>query len=298
MNKKRLLVGASIILSVVCFSISGFAQDSGKKSFLWEVRSDSTVAYIFGSIHAAKEDIYPLPRKIGQAFQKSNTLAVEANIEAVDPNAYQAMLLEKGFYPSGESLEKNVSKKTYALIEAKLQALSAAQFIQQMKPWLLALILTDLQLQLFGYSPEYGIDKYFLNKAQGVKQIAELESWRYQINLLSDFSQRDQETFLVYTLEYLDVLDKEVEKIIAAWSSGDVKTMEYILITEPLSSNKSLESIYEKLFFERNRNMASKIEGFLKTNKVYFVVVGAGHLVGKKGVIGLLEAGGYSVKQL
>ena len=40
--------------------------------------------------------------------------------------------------------------------------------------------------------------------------------------------------------------------------------------------------------------MASKIEGYLKTKETYFVVVGAGHLVGDKGIIKMLKERGYS----
>ena len=43
--------------------------------------------------------------------------------------------------------------------------------------------------------------------------------------------------------------------------------------------------------------MASKIEGYLKTKETYFVVVGAGHLVGSKGIIQMLKEKGYSVEQ-
>jgi uncharacterized protein YbaP (TraB family) len=44
--------------------------------------------------------------------------------------------------------------------------------------------------------------------------------------------------------------------------------------------------------------MASKIEEFLKTGQTYFVVVGAGHLIGDKGIIELLRRKGYRVQQL
>jgi len=55
--------------------------------------------------------------------------------------------------------------------------------------------------------------------------------------------------------------------------------------------------VYEKLLYERNNTMATRIEGFLKAGGRYFVVVGAGHLVGKKGIIELLKKKGYPVEQ-
>jgi hypothetical protein len=44
--------------------------------------------------------------------------------------------------------------------------------------------------------------------------------------------------------------------------------------------------------------MVSKIEEYLKEKGTYFVVVGAGHLVGEKGIIETLRKKGYQVEQL
>jgi len=55
--------------------------------------------------------------------------------------------------------------------------------------------------------------------------------------------------------------------------------------------------IYEKLFFSRNRNMADQIERLLKEKKRPFVVIGAGHLLGKDGVVEILRRKGYRVEQ-
>jgi uncharacterized protein YbaP (TraB family) len=43
--------------------------------------------------------------------------------------------------------------------------------------------------------------------------------------------------------------------------------------------------------------MLVRIEQFLKANDTVFVVVGAGHLVGKKGIVAMLRANGYAVEQ-
>jgi uncharacterized protein YbaP (TraB family) len=58
-----------------------------------------------------------------------------------------------------------------------------------------------------------------------------------------------------------------------------------------------LVPIYEKLIYERNRRMVSKIEGYLRGNGSYFVVVGAGHLIGEQGIVKALEKKGFRVEQ-
>ena len=56
--------------------------------------------------------------------------------------------------------------------------------------------------------------------------------------------------------------------------------------------------IHKALFIERNKAWVPKIEEFLKRDKNVVVIVGAGHLVGKQGVINLLQLKGYRATQL
>ena len=53
---------------------------------------------------------------------------------------------------------------------------------------------------------------------------------------------------------------------------------------------KEYKAMYAKLFTDRNKAMTKKIVGFLKTEGTYFVIVGAGHLVGEDGIVELLKA--------
>lgn len=86
-----------------------FAQD--QKNFLWKVQSKSTTVYLHGSIHFMKKEIYPLNRKIEDAFEKSDILAVEANINDISHIDIQK-LLETAFYTDNDTLENHVTKET------------------------------------------------------------------------------------------------------------------------------------------------------------------------------------------
>ena len=45
----------------------------------------------------------------------------------------------------------------------------------------------------------------------------------------------------------------------------------------------------KRLLDDRNERMASKILDYLRTNKNYFVIVGAAHLAGKNSVVSILN---------
>jgi uncharacterized protein YbaP (TraB family) len=278
---------------VFLFSV-GNAHSRDGKDFLWKVKSKTSTVYVLGSIHFFKEDMYPLNEKIERAFDKADVLAVEANINDVSNLSIQR-LMESAFYKGGDTLEKHVSGETYELVKKEFTGSGLSpDLMDKQRPWLLSLTLSSIKLMQLGFDPSYGIDAHFLSKAEGKKPIVELESVDYQINLLSGFSDKEQEIYLLNTLKELNTLGREVDKLIPAWKSGDVKALESILTKD---ENKNTAFINEKFIYERNRGMASKIEDFLKTGRTYFVVVGAGHLVGNRGIVEILKKKGYAVEQ-
>jgi len=298
---KKQTIKLSVIFSLlVIFLFAVFAQDSlalSKKSFLWKVQSKTNTVYVLGSIHYLKKEMYPLDEKIEKAFEQSDVLAVEAdvtNIEKVDVQK----LFGGAFYTENETLEKHLSPKTYALLKQELNKLGASlEVANKYKPWFLAISLVSLEISKLGFDPNHGIDRYFLSKASETKKILELESLEYQFHLSSSLREKDQELFLLYTLKDIKVLEKELDRLIKAWSTGDERGVESI-ITRTVKEDKRLVPIYEKFIYQRNRNMASKIEDYLKAKETYFVIVGAGHLVGSQGIIQILKGKGFIVEQL
>ena len=291
----------SRISSVLVFaSLAIFVRDAlsqSQKSFLWKVQSKTNTVYVLGSIHFARKDIYPLNQKIENAFDQSDFLVVEANVNDIKKIDIQK-LMEQAVYPDNDTLEKHISPETLESLKKETGGLGIPfELLNKQKPWFLAMTLVALESIKLGLDPNLGIDKYFLSKAEGKKKMLELESVDEQISLLSGFSDKDQELFLIYTLKDLHIMEQEVNQLTQAWISGDTKSMESLL-TKSLSEDKTLSAIFEKLIFERNRRMVSKIEDFLRTKGTYFVIVGAGHLVGSQGIIELLRGKGYLLEQL
>jgi uncharacterized protein YbaP (TraB family) len=293
---RSLLICIILLFIVLCLPAQGDTA-AAQKGFLWKVQSKTATVYLLGSIHVFKKEFYPLPGKIEEAFQGSDTLVVEADIDDVSLGNIMTML-EGAFYPENETLETHLSKDAFRRAEAKLAEFGVPlQLFQRSKPWILALMITSLQIQKSGFDPEYGIDKHFLGEARDRKRILELESIGYQMDLFSGFSDAEQEAFLLYTLKDVDSMKEEMDVFIRAWNTGDTRALES-MVTKGLAEDPGISPVYEKLFYERNRNMASRIDGFLKARGKYFVVVGAGHLVGEKGIPGILKGKGYSVEQL
>jgi uncharacterized protein YbaP (TraB family) len=298
--KKRVARFLSVFV-VLCLLTSSacleHAFSQSPKTFLWRVRSKTTTVYVLGSLHFFKKEFYPLNKKIDDAFDQSQVLVVEANINEPDKLDVQK-LKKEAFYVGDDHLEKHVSPETYDLIKKEAVRVGIPlDAINKQKPWFLALALEALELMKLGFDPRYGIDVSFLSKATDKKKILELEGLDYQFNLLSRLSDKEQELFLVYTLKDLSTIGQEIDNYVRTWTSGDIKGMESLII-KGMTEDVKASSIPEKFFYERNKNMVSKIEDLLKTKETTFVIVGAGHLVGSKGIIEMLTGKGYLVEQL
>jgi uncharacterized protein len=271
---------------------------AAEKSFLWEARSETGTVYLLGSIHFATKELYPLNQTIRTAYQQSDHLVVEIDPDAVPEEKVQALMMQRGLYTGGDTLASKVSEETYAKVDVQLQKSGMPiDLFSIFKPWFLALTLTSLEVQRLGFDPAYGIDRHFLDRAKGKKPVLELESIEEQIGPLDSLSDRDQESFLLYTLEDLTILEAQMNTLMKAWIDGDAAVMESVL-NKSVSDRPELDPVYQGVIEERNRKMLEKIEGYLKKDDRYFVVVGAGHLVGKAGLVERLRRMGYAVRQL
>jgi len=296
MKKFFLFLCVSFLISRLGYSENYLNENNN--NFLWEVKSAVNKVYILGSIHLGKKEFYPLDVKIEESFKKSDFLVVEVNLNDIDPVIIQNMVFEKGFYPVGEILKDHLSGKTYQLAAEKFQKLGLdIEFFNDSKPWFIAMNITTMELMRLGYNPEYGIDKYFLEKAKNNKKILGFETFEFQLGLFDSFSEKQQELFLLSTLAEVDLISHEMDKMLYLWKNGDAEKME-LMLSKPLKVYPEIKNIYDKLIYDRNEKMANKIDGFLKDDAIYFIVVGAAHLVGEKGIISILEKKGYSVIQL
>lgn len=87
---------------------------------------------------------------------------------------------------------------------------------------------------------------------------------------------------------------KDLSTIRDAWAAGNASALDSLL-------NRHLDkapSLRNALLTSRNRNWIPKLDILITGNDDALVVVGAGHLVGKDGVIELLRAKGYTIDQM
>lgn len=267
--------------------------------FLWEATSESGGgAYLLGSIHLAKPELYPLDPAIEEAYASADSLVVEVDLNETEEAEMAAIMMQAGVYGDGRKMLEELTPETAELFTAYLEerSLPTAMF-NSMRPWMAAMMITVVEMQRLGYQPEFGIDKHFLNQAkEGGKPVRQLETARFQIDLLSSFPEKLQDTFLRQTLIDQDRVGDMIDEMISSWRDGQVETLEEILVAQ--SEDPEMQAVNEAMIDDRNHAMAEKIAAMIEAGETPFVVVGALHLVGDEGVVRLLEDAGYQVRQV
>jgi uncharacterized protein YbaP (TraB family) len=273
----------------------GHGIDAQEKTFLWEVSKDNHSIYLLGSIHYLRKENFPLHKSIIDAFDASKRIVLEIDLNRVSPDVAQRVTLEKALYRDGQTLRQNISQETYQLAEQHAAKLGIDMKVMgPMKPWFVALTLVAIKFQQIGLDPNLGVDHYLAERAKSSgKSTSGLETLEFQIGLLDQMSQRDQESLLRETAVELDLLDTNINQIVQAWLKGDGQSLEALL----LAGMKEYPEVHEKIIVERNRRWVPQIEKIFAQGGGAMVVVGAAHLVGKDGVIEMLKARGYSLEQ-
>ncbi|MFA9558560.1 TraB/GumN family protein [Evansella sp. AB-rgal1] len=272
--------------------------DEASKGIFYKVEETSNTVYLLGSIHVGSEDIYPLHENIEEAFAESDYLAVEVDISDLNELEMMQLLQEIGVYMDGRSLSQVIGDDHFEKLTTLLSPYGYDDFVLNMfKPFIVQDLLSVSAASEAGFDPDYGIDMYFLEKAEGNMEIISLETYEDQLQLGTILSEETQVEELITAIDTFDQGLEELETLMNIWRTGDEDSLlEYRVMDE--SRSEDYQEYLYALMDERDYEMAGKVEEFIlgDANETYFVVVGAMHLVGDTSIIGLLKERGYEIQ--
>ena len=266
------------------------------KSCLWKVTSKSGTLYLQGSVHVLKADNYPLAPAIEQAYAASEALVLEVDMGEMSSPKTQQQIMKKATLPGTNTLQQVLDGATYQKLattctEAGLPIVA----LEKYKPWFAAITLSMLKMQKQGFNPAHGLDQYFYDKASADgKKVIGLETVKFQIDLFDHLADENPTDFVERTLADLDMLKEEVENLLKAWAAGDIDAVGKLMA----QSFEGYPQFYKTFVLDRNTRWLKKMDGLLKNSETHMMVVGAGHLPGKGGLLELLENKGYTLEQL
>lgn len=296
------------LLPLVCFSfmLCGCVKREVKTSIsqntplLLEVTKEGmdNKIYLFGSIHAAEETLYPLPEYVSDAYKKSEVLAVEFDLVEYSKNlAKQMSDLAYFVNPDNKIITDYISTDLY---EKSVEILTNVGLYSPMfdyySPIMWYTLLENAVIEDVHLETMYGVDEYLLKLAkEDKKDILELESADYQYTILSGFDYSMQVQLLEQGVQEYAESKKNMLDLYALYKKGNKEELEKLVFSDSEPSNSYMEEYTDKLITTRNQNMTASLEEAFEDGQDIFCTVGLAHIIGEGGIADLLEQSGYMI---
>jgi|GEM_PF-1972727 len=253
--------------------------------------------WLLASIHAGREDLFPLPHAIIDRFNAADELAVELDIPK-RKDELKIAFTERAFLPGGQRLDQFVApstirwlKRRFSISDTRWAALSRLQ------PWAITRALhgsdrpSDAQISL-------GLETRFTELAIAQnKPVRELESAKDQIRALAGGSVRWQAALLDERVTDAQFWDNKLNRLIRAWGRGDQDGLLQLKIAA-FGTDSLRAPLRQRLFEDRDRQMATRLVSLMREPRSVFAVVGAFHLVGQTSLRTRLQQLGVSVQRI
>lgn len=140
-------------------------------------------------------------------------------------------------------------------------------------------------------NPAEGIDMTMQTRAlEAGKPVAGLETMDYQIDMLYGRPISEQLESLLETVKDADEEGEKAIQLSEAYTAHDINKLYDLIIKEDEKNPEALE----RILFVRNDNWVKLLKDEMSDASL-FVVVGAGHLPGDRGILEGLKKAGYNV---
>lgn len=264
---------------------------------LFVARDADSTMYLFGTLHIRRPGAPWGGARAQAGLAEAGDVWTELIISPETDAETQLLALRHGMADPGRPLSSYFSSEENVRIGTVAQRLSLQpQMLDAMKPWLAGVTLALLPMIQAGYDPSAGADRLIdaYGDANG-KTMRAFETAEQQIQMLAGLSEDVQRQMLLEALDEAESGTGPIETMAAAWESGDLATLERMVVTE---MRAEYPDFYQVLLVDRNNAWVEVLVRELDSTGVDFVAVGAGHMLGEDGVVAQLRRRGYTVERV
>lgn len=287
-----------IFLVVFLLSAPVFAQVPGKTqqkypSLLWEITGNGLTrpSYLFGTMHVSNKMVFHLSDSFYLALKSVDAVALELN-----PDVWQGQMVAmnqvKQDYsaytqaPRGDYLTENSFRISKFSNELK-QAMSSEPAMVNSLLYRSYKSREDFEEDTFLDLYIYQTGKKLGKRGAGVEDY--FESEKLVMEAYADMAKEKKKKTLDLDVESMYNISEKTQE---AYRRGDLDLLDSLSRMMDRS-----EAFTEKFLYKRNEIQAYSMDTIMKKSSL-FVGVGAAHLPGKRGVIELLRAMGYTLRPI
>jgi uncharacterized protein YbaP (TraB family) len=291
-----LLGGAAAQASDSCGDMSHYtsAEQRYTSGLLFRVeRRGAPVSYVFGTVHLARREV---ARAAGAAFLTLSKVQA-AGFELAESEEEIAALGGRAMtYPEGaapHSLRRQLGTERFARLIELIKGTPVDQRkLERLRPWAIAILI-----ELLGEPPGNVLDEKIRQAAVAMgKPVFGLEKPEDQIDVFSSMPEMMQIRMLKEAIDDHAKLALLKQSMLDAYLLRDMKKIEALEDSAlAASDDPGLDAfLKDHLINERNRAMEQRLLPRLRKESV-MVSVGAMHLMGRSGILHLLEQDGYCI---
>jgi uncharacterized protein YbaP (TraB family) len=274
-------------------AVRAVPQAEGSGPALWVVRDADSTLYLFGTVHVLRPTTAWGSARVDAAFDSADQVWFEIS-NPDDQAAIMPLIQQHGLSPDRPLSSLLTAEEMTVLNTIAASAGMPAGQIDVFRPWLAGLALSVAPLMKAGYDPQSGVELVLKARAEAAgKPIQAFETIDKQVGILAGMSEADQLASLRLLMESWGDATAELDGMVAAWASGDVKTLEALAVDEMQVETPAL---YEALLVRRNTDWANQIQTLLEGSGTVFIAVGAAHLAGEDSVQEILGDRGVTVE--
>lgn len=243
---------------------------------------EGTNVRLAGSMHVVPAGAM-LPAWVLEAYQWSEDLYLEASQEEAQKYYFQ---------PAGDSSERRVSPDVWATLKSVWPANHPLGAFGAQKLWVIA-----MGLSLSGIPLLLGVENFVTKRAKAdARLIQYLETGAEFSQLMDGVTDVDYARgFELLLSSSAQMRANNIADMYAAWTSGQLQAVVEAQQRSPLAQ---FPGVREIVFDRRNVLWLPRIIATLASNRRTLIVVGAGHLGGKNGLLCLLEGAGYRYSEV
>jgi hypothetical protein len=287
-----------ICCSVLFFSCkaqpkqAALTTNADGNTLLWEVSGNGLKqnSYLFGTFHLMCKGDILISNQLKTAIANAGKVYMELDMD--DPAMLMGGLMMMNM-KGGKKLKDLYTEAEYEKLAAffKDSLHTPLTFLQSTKPYFLVAMLYPKMMPCKTVS---GVEEELMKVAKAdEKEIKGLETMEFQAAVFDSIPYEEQAKELIKSIDSMYTYAKYFDTMVNVYKSQQLVAMQNLFS----KSEFGMEEHQDILLDNRNKNWVGQLNTIMKTQPV-FVAVGAGHLVGEKGLIELLKKEGYTLRPL
>jgi uncharacterized protein len=281
-----------VVMCNACKAQPVLKTNADENTLLWEISGNhlKTPSYLFGTFHLICKNDIPAGPQVSEAIKAAGEVYMELDMD--DPATMMGGLLLMNMR-GDTTLKKLYTEAEYNKVAAffKDSLHTPIGFLNSTKPFFLSAMLYPKMLPCKTIS---GVEEALMKIAKtSNKEIKGLETMAFQASVFDSIPYTQQAKELLKLIDSLSTYKVFFDSMLQVYKSQQLNKIETLFNNTEFGMQENQDILLDN----RNKNWVGQLKTIMVKQPV-FVAVGAGHLVGKNGLIALLRKQGYTLRPL